>query len=79
MLEGDLKEKDKRLERLELEDEMASHEMSIAQKKAVAKEMKKKHGRNWRKILSVDTKKMQDLYALNPELRDYNRPVRARR
>lgn len=79
MLEGDLKEKDRTLEKLELEDEIASHRMSIAQKKAIEKEMRKKHGRNWRKILSVDTKKMQDLYAVNPELRELNRPRLSRR
>ena len=74
-----LKDKELTLERLELEDEIASREMSIAQKKSVEKEMKKKHGRNWRKILSVDTKKMMDLYAVNPELREMTRPYNLRR
>jgi len=74
-----LKDKELTLEKLELEDEIASREMSIAQKKAVEKEMKAKHGRNWRKILSVDTKKLVDLYAVNPELREMTRPYHLRR
>ena len=68
---------DKKLEALEVEDEMESHKMSIAQKKAVAREMKAKYGRDWKKILNVvaiNKNTMMDLYSVDPGLRDLNRP-----
>jgi len=72
-------DQDKELEKLEVEDELESHRMSIAEKKAISREMKKKYGRDWRKILGVikiNPGTLQSLYAINPELRDQLRPTR---
>jgi len=73
---------DKELEKLEVQDEMESHKMSIAQKKAIVREMKSKYGRDWKKILkvvSVNRENLMDLYAVDPSLKGLNRPGGYRR
>lgn len=80
---SELDVKAKRLEELELDDEIASKRMSIAQKRAIEKEMKAQYGSGWRKVvgivgkvgsLRVNSDSVQTLYASNPELRELNRP-----
>ena len=45
-------EEERKLERLQVQDETASHELSIAQKRAMIKEAKRKYGTNWKEIIS---------------------------
>lgn len=75
---SDLDDKERKLESLKLDEDIAETQMSIAQKKAVEHEMKAKYGKDWKKLLGIkgminkDT--MQTLYTMNPDLRELNRP-----
>jgi len=71
-----LRAKEEELSSLEVEDEIASRKMSIAQKRAVEAEMRKKYGRNWKKILNIRVKpeNMQEMRALGAELRSLSKP-----
>jgi hypothetical protein len=75
---SDLDEKEKKLEHLKLDEEIAETQMSIAQKKAVEREMKQKFGRDWKKILGIkggiNKESLQTMYSMNPDLKDLNRP-----
>ena len=66
---------EKKLDRLTVEDEIASHEMSIAQKKAIEKEAKAKYGRNWRKSLriKVSDDTQHEMAVMGSELRGLSR------
>jgi len=65
---------ERKLDRLTVEDDIASHEMSIAQKRAVAREMKRKYGRDWKKLLNVRGDLKQEMNALGQEYRRLNTP-----
>ncbi len=75
-----LKEKEKTLERLHVDKEIASEEAAIAEKKALEAKLKKEYGTNWKKILGVvkgikpNREAIQDLYSVSPELRELGRP-----
>ena len=79
---GDILEKDEQeLEHLKIKKEIAGQKSEIAEKKAQEKEARRQYGPNWRKILGIvktsvrpNREAIQDLYAINPELRDLNRP-----
>jgi len=53
--------KDRLLDELEVEDEIESHRMSIAQKKAIEREMKQRHGRDWKKVLGLVGKGIRNI------------------
>ena len=84
-MDRELRNRGIELDKLEMDDEIASRRMSIAQKKAVEREMRRKYGRDWRKVLGLvgklkpNSEALQDLYTVNPELRDLNNPGRLRR
>lgn len=84
-MDKDVMKRERDLELLEVDDQIAERRMSISQKKAIEKEMRAKHGRNWRQVLGlvgklrVSSDSMQDLYSVNPELRDLSRPGKLRR
>lgn len=42
---------ERKLERLRVQDEAASHELSIAEKRALIKEAKRRYGTNWRSVV----------------------------
>ena len=65
---------ERKLDEVTVQDEIAGHEMSIAQKKAVAREMKKKYGRDWKKMLSIKGDVRQEMAALGHTYRDLNTP-----
>ena len=44
-------EDERKLERLQVQDETASHELSIAQKRAMIREAKRKYGTNWKEVI----------------------------
>jgi len=81
-----LRKKEQKLEHLKIDSEIAEERASIAQKKAYEREMKSKYGSDWKKILGVvktsirpNREAIQDLFAINPELRDLSRPGGGRR
>lgn len=73
-MDKELVEKERLLESLALEEEISARRMTIAQRKAVEREMRQKHGRDWKKVLGYvggvarglkpDVEKMQDLYGV---------------
>ena len=77
-MDRDLIEREKKLERVKLDKDIATEEAEIAQRKAVIKDMKAKHGRDWKKILNIHPKKdtLQDMYAISPDLRNLSIPRR---
>ena len=78
-MDKDLLNKERTLERVKVDNEIETNRAEIAQKKAVEKELKHKYGRDWRKLLGLNTAGLQDYYALDPSLRDLSRPPRALR
>ncbi len=77
-----LKGMERTLERLKVEDEIVSEDLSIAQKKAAIREAKSKYGRDWKKILGFakgirpNMEAVQTLYGMGvgSDLRDLNDP-----
>lgn len=78
---SDIKDKERRLAELEVDDEIESKKVSIAQKKAQEAEARKVYGRDWKKILGVvkslkpDMETVHTLYGQGiGHLRKYNDP-----
>lgn len=78
---GSVKDKERELDTLEVEEEIESKKANIAQLKAVRAELKRKYGRDWRKILNIKASgaKIEDYYAVDPSLREMCVPRRSRR
>lgn len=53
---------EKEIEGVKLEDELLSHEVSVAEKEAVIKQLKEQYGSSWMKTLGVN--KLTDLSTL---------------
>jgi hypothetical protein len=60
-------EEEKKLERLQVRDEEASHELSIAQKRALIAEAKRRYGNDWKQVFSKMTK--GDWFKFSEELK----------
>lgn len=75
-MDKEVLKKERVLDRKRLDNEIATQEAEIAQKKAIVAEMKRRYGRNWRNVLGV--KGLADLYAIDPTLRDLAKPPRVR-
>jgi len=84
-----IKEKEKQLAELEVEEEIASKRAEIAEKKALEREMRKKYGRDWRglwgrfsKAVRPNREVIEDLYCMGggqqQKLRDMSRPDKIR-
>lgn len=82
-MDKDIKEKERRISLLQLEDEELGKELSVEQKKAAIAEAKKLYGRDWKKILfgaikglKVNKENLQTLHGLgvNSALREMNDP-----
>jgi hypothetical protein len=75
-----LKQKEEELELASLDDQIAEKRSSIAQKRALEREMKAKYGSGWRKILGFvgkikpDQEALHTLYSMNPDLKRLNAP-----
>lgn len=75
-----LESKERKLERLTIEEEIADKETNIAEKRALERQAKQLHGRSWRKILGVvkalrpSGEAIQTMYSVSPELRELSRP-----
>lgn len=75
---------EKRLEREKVEDEIDTVRLSRAQKKALEREARQSHGRDWKKVLGfvgksirVNKETLQTLHGMGitqDEARDLNRP-----
>lgn len=82
MPDSRLEGRERELEILQVEDEIADRRRAIAEKKALERAAKRQYGRNWRKVIGSikpNPEAIQSLYASNPELRELNRPNRLRR
>jgi len=82
-MDEEIKDKEKKISLLELEDESLGKELSVEQKKAAIAEAKKLYGRDWKKILfgalkslRVNRETLQTLHGLgvNSSLRDLSDP-----
>lgn len=81
-MDNEVREKERELDKMSLEDEMTSKELSIAQKKALIREAKAKYGHDWKKVLGmvgksihVNSENMQTLYSQGlGDLRDLSDP-----
>lgn len=75
---------ERKLEEKKLESELAEQDRHIAESRAAARDMKAKHGKDWKKILGVvgsvrpNQEKMQDMLALGA-LREAGDPKNIRR
>lgn len=68
---GDVRSKEKKLEELEVEEQIESKRANISQLKVVQRECKKKYGQGWRKYLRLGSgSKLEDFYAVDPSLRE---------
>ena len=78
---GSVKDKERELDTLEVEEEIEGKKANIARLKAVRAELKKRYGRDWAKILKVKagSAKLEDYYAVDPSLREMCVPRRSRR
>ena len=84
-----IKEKEIELDELEVDLEIASRKSEIAEKKAAEHEMKKKYGKDWKKILGwakglkPNKEAIEDLYipggkSSTSSMRDMSRPDRVK-
>jgi len=83
-MDKELMAKQKGLEILEIEDEVESKRLSIAQKKAVEAELKAKYGtlakaKQVLGFIKINSETMHTLYSANPELRALSLPPKVRR
>ncbi len=77
-------EKEKQLELAKIDSEIQAERTKKAEQKAVEKEMRKKYGRDWKKILGMagglmDAETKHSLYSINPQLRELTKPSTLRR
>jgi hypothetical protein len=81
------KEKEEKLERLKLDNEVAAEEASLAQKKKIIREARRKYGPDWKKVLGVakhikiNSETLHDLHSMGIDgghLRELNNPFKNR-
>lgn len=82
-MDEQLKDRERSIEKLKLLNEEEDQKLSLAQKKALEHEARKKYGRDWKKILGYvkalkpDPEVIHDLYGVGlGHLRDLNDPRR---
>lgn len=82
-----IKEKEQELAELDVDNEIAGKRAEIAEKKKLEREMKKKYGPDWRKILGIvrgikpNKEVIEDLYIASgstDRMRDMSRPDKVR-
>jgi len=76
-----VKDKERELDTLEVEEEVENKKTNIAKLKAVRAELKKRYGRDWSKLLRVKARSatLEDYYAVDPSLQNMCLPRRSRR
>lgn len=82
-MDGDLETRERELEHLRVQAEIEDTKARIEEKKAYERQMKKVEGKDWKKMFGSAMKSVrpnqeaiQDMYSINPALRDLNRPGR---
>jgi len=84
-MDSRLKAKEKELELKKVENEIATAQAEISQKKALEAEMKQRYGTDWKKIigyvskgfnLKTNSEKAHDLYSVNSDLKKLAIPRR---
>lgn len=73
----DIYEDERELEKLKIKDEKTDRELSIAQKRALIKELKRRHGVNWKEWFSKFAG--GDWFRVSAELRNSVLPPSVRR
>jgi len=81
MVDEYIKNKERKIEHLRLENEEADQRVSLAQKKAIIREAKRRYGPDWRKVLGLvksikpDIETVHELYGLGiGDLRELTKP-----
>jgi len=75
-----MKDKERQVENLRLDNEVQAEKTALAEKKALEKRMKKTEGKDWKKLLGVvrgihpNREALHDLYGVSPELKEYTKP-----
>lgn len=78
-MDSEVLNKSRKLEVLEVEDEIQAKRLSIAEKKAIESKLKKEYGTlaKAKQILGfvkINRETLHSLYSSNPELRELSRP-----
>lgn len=79
-MDKELKEKEKTLEKLSIEDEVEEKRLSIAQKRHIEKQLKSEEGIGWKKVMGIigklkmDKEQAQTLFSQGHELRELSKP-----
>jgi hypothetical protein len=82
-MDTEIRDKERKLEHLKVDNEIEKEKVDIAQKKALEAEAREKYGSNWKKVLGwakglkPDQEKVSDLYSMGvggEELRSLNDP-----
>lgn len=77
-MEEDIKKKERYLEHLSMDNQIEDQKLSLAQKKALEAEAKKKYGPGWRKILGYLKPNMDSVHSMYAsgvgDLKDLSRP-----
>lgn len=79
---SDLDDKQRELEGLHIEREIADERMEIAKRRALEREAKRHYGRNWRKVIGnvrPNAEAIQTLYAAGTDLKELGKPRGVRR
>lgn len=82
-MDREAENKERFLDRLKVDEEIAQTKKSIAEQKALERQANKVEGRDWKKMflgaarsIKPNREAIMDLYAVNPNLRESNRPPR---
>jgi len=67
-------ELEQKVDSLKAENEVLSHEQSIAEKKAVIRQLKREHGTDWMKVLGLN--RMPSLSTLRSFLQSANKGIK---
>lgn len=87
-MDDDIRKKERVLDKLAVEDDIETKRLSISQKRALEREARQSHGRDWKKILGavksihVNKEAAQTLHGMGiggDELRDLSKPKGLRR
>jgi len=84
-MDEELRKKERELEHLSVEEEISEKRRLIAERKALERDAKARHGSNWKKIVGIagsmkpNMEAIQTLYASDPGLREMSKPSKLRK
>lgn len=79
-MDAEMREKERAIERLALDEEVESKKKTIAELQALKREAKRKYGSNWKQILGIigslkpNMDSVHTLYTADPSLRELSKP-----